>query len=301
MSRSRFATYVLPAIAVLALAAGAYSISRHRTATPLLEPATPPPASPTQAGSIGAVGLVESATQEIAIAAAVAGPVAAVRVVPGQEVHAGDVLFVIDDRQARADLAVQQANLDGMRARLGEAEALAADQSDQVGRAEHLARIAGNVAISARADVAAAAATVGSLQTTLDRMTVRAPLDGTVLQVNVRVGEYAPAEQIATALIVLGQLTPLHIRTDIDETDVPRFDPHADAWASPRGAADQRIKLTLAWVEPLVVPKTSLTGAGTERVDTRVLRVVYAFDPKQLSAYPGQQMDVFIALRPGGE
>jgi hypothetical protein len=34
-------------------------------------------------------------------------------------------------------------------------------------------------------------------------------------------------------------------------------------------------------------------------VDTRVLRVVYAFDPKELAAYPGQQMDVFVAL-PGG-
>jgi RND family efflux transporter MFP subunit len=316
MSRSRFATYGLPAIAILALAGGIVSISRQQVQHPLLEPATPPPSSPVIAGTIGAVGLVESASQEIGIPAAVAGPVAAVKVVPGQKVRAGDVLFVIDDRQNRADLAVQQANLDSARARLGEAEAAAADQADQVARAEHLSRIAGNTAISddtllrrrfaareadahvisARADVAAAQATVASSQTTLERMTVRAPIDGTVLQVNVRIGEYAPAEQLSTPLIVMGLLTPLHIRTDIDETDVPRFDPHADAWASPRGAADRRVKLTLAWVEPLVVPKVSLTGAGTERVDTRVLRVVYAFDPNELAAYPGQQMDVFVAL-----
>ena len=69
------------------------------------------------------------------------------------------------------------------------------------------------------------------------------------------------------------------------------------AWASPRGAADKRVALTLVRVDPLVVPKQSLTGAGTERVDTRVLRVVYAFDPAAMPAYPGQQMDVFIALR----
>ena len=48
--------------------------------------------------------------------------------------------------------------------------------------------------------------------------------------------------------------------------------------------------------EPLVVPRRSLTGDSTERVDTRVLRVIYAFDPKQMAAFPGQQMDLFIGL-----
>ncbi len=148
MSRSRFATYVLPAIAMVALAGGVGSITRHRVEQPLLEPATPPPTPTLQTGTIGAVGLVESASQEIGIPAAVGGPVALVGVVPGQNVRRGDVLFVIDDRQQRADLAVQQANLDSARARLGEAEAAAADQADQVARAEHLAAISRNVAIS---------------------------------------------------------------------------------------------------------------------------------------------------------
>jgi RND family efflux transporter MFP subunit len=319
MSRSRFNTYVLPGLALLALAGGVASIASHQTAHSLAEPATPPPTPPAaQAASIGAVGLVESASEEIGIAAAVSGPVTAVPVQPGQHVRAGDVLFAIDDRQARADLAVHRADLDSARARLAEAAAAQADLADQLARAERLSKISGGVSISedtllrrryasrtvdahvesARAEVASAEATVASAQVTLDRLTVRAPIDGTVLQVNVRVGEYAPAEPMATPLVIMGQLTPLHIRTDIDETDVPRFDPRAPAWASPRGAADRRTKLTLVRVDPLVVPKKSLTGAGTERVDTRVLRVVYAFDPRELAAYPGQQMDVFVALRP---
>ena len=52
--------------------------------------------------------------------------------------------------------------------------------------------------------------------------------------------------------------------------------------------------LQLAYVEPFVVPKKSLTGDSTERVDTRVLQALYQFNPKDLSAYVGQQMDVFI-------
>jgi len=228
----------------------------------------------------------------------------------------GDVLFSIDDRQARADLAVQMAALAAARARLAEAETVAADQAEQLARSERLKNIAGNTAISedtllrrrfaartaeahvlsARADVDSAAASAQSGAVTVERLAVRAPTAGTVLQVNVRAGEFAPAQILTTPLVIMGQLTPLHIRADIDESDVPRFNPKGEAWASPRGAADKRVKLTLVRVEPYVVPKTSLTGAGTERVDTRVLRVVYAFDPKDMPAYPGQQMDLFIGL-----
>lgn len=318
MSRSRFATYGLPALAALALGAGIATIASQHATPALIEPAVQPPSPPADApASIGAVGLVEAASEQIAIAAAVAGPVTEVRVQPGQSVKAGEVLFVQDDRQARADLVVQRAGLDSARAKLAEAEAAAADFADQLGRSERLYKMSPGVAISddailrrryaqrtadahvatARADVASAEATLASAEVTLARLTVRAPIDGTILQVNVRVGESAPSEPLATPLIVMGQTNPLHLRTDIDETDVPRFDPHARAWASPRGAADKRVALTLVRVDPLVVPKQSLTGAGTERVDTRVLRVVYAFDPAAMPAYPGQQMDVFIALR----
>jgi len=52
--------------------------------------------------------------------------------------------------------------------------------------------------------------------------------------------------------------------------------------------------LKLVWVEPYVVPKKSLTGDSTERVDTRVLQALYSFDRASLPAYVGQQMDVFI-------
>jgi HlyD family secretion protein len=42
------------------------------------------------------------------------------------------------------------------------------------------------------------------------------------------------------------------------------------------------------------VPKKSLTGDNTERVDTRVLQVIYALETKNRPIYVGQQMDVFV-------
>jgi hypothetical protein len=43
-----------------------------------------------------------------------------------------------------------------------------------------------------------------------------------------------------------------------------------------------------------VIPKKSLTGGSTERVDTRVLQVIYQFDPPNRPLYVGQQVDVYI-------
>ncbi len=128
----------------------------------------------------------------------------------------------------------------------------------------------------------------------LDLLTVRAPVDATVLQVNVRAGEFAQAGNVTPALMVLGNLTPLHVRVDIDEMDIGHFRPDAPAYASLRGQAETRARLSFVRVDPIVVPKKALSGAATERVDTRVLRVVYALPEGVLFAYSGQQVDVFI-------
>jgi hypothetical protein len=110
----------------------------------------------------------------------------------------------------------------------------------------------------------------------------------------VRPGEYvaAPSSQ---ALMVLGEVSDrVHVRVDIDEHDIPRFRKGAPARASLRGRPDLSYPLTFVRVEPYVIPKKSLTGDNTERVDTRVLQVIYALDVKGRPVYVGQQMDVFI-------
>ena len=150
----------------------------------------------------------------------------------------------------------------------------------------------------ARAAVEQARAQVDMIQTDLDRALVRAPVEGDVLQVNVRPGEYvgAPPSQ---ALVVLGNLRKLHVRVDIDEHDIHRFRTGAPARAALRGNPRVQFPLTFVRVEPYVIPKKSLTGDNTERVDTRVLQVIYCVDRAPASAtspelYVGMQVDVFL-------
>jgi multidrug resistance efflux pump len=145
----------------------------------------------------------------------------------------------------------------------------------------------------ASAAVDQAVAQIDQVKADLDRLSVRALVDGEVLQVNVRPGEFvaAPSSQ---ALIVLGNVDELHARVDIDEHDIPRFSPGSPAVAMLRGLPGKEFRLRFLRVEPFVVPKKSLTGDNTERVDTRVLQAIYAIESHDQPLYVGQQLDVFI-------
>ena len=92
----------------------------------------------------------------------------------------------------------------------------------------------------------------------------------------------------------LGDIHRLHVRVDIDENDIGRFRPNLRGVAKPRGTPGQEFPISFVRVEPYVIPKKSLTGANTERVDTRVLQVIYAVQTRGRPLFVGQQMDVFL-------
>jgi HlyD family secretion protein len=150
-----------------------------------------------------------------------------------------------------------------------------------------------------RAEVAQAKAAVLQTETEIARMHVRAPVDGEVLQVNVRPGEYVGVLQ-NKALMVLGDVQHLNLRVDIDEHDIFRFNPSASAYAFVRGNVQQKYPLTFDRIEPYVVPKKSLTGDASERVDSRVLQVIYKISSSEGGGrlFVGQQMDVYIDAAP---
>ena len=127
-----------------------------------------------------------------------------------------------------------------------------------------------------------------------DLLSIVAPKNGVILSVKIRVGEFVPAAVLSSPFITLGVIDPLHLRVDIDESEIPRFHPGARAFASLRGQPEIKVPIDYVRTEPLVIPKRSLTGTVSERVDTRVLQVIYSADPKTLNASVGQQIDVYI-------
>jgi multidrug efflux pump subunit AcrA (membrane-fusion protein) len=305
---------ILPIAALVGLVLATASIVRTQP-RPRTEPPPATPARSSFASTVAAVGLIESRSENISLAAHIPGVVETVYVTVGDEVAAGAPLVKLDTRALEATRASRQAALAAARAQVARAEAAATEARRLLAivegvsdtrsvSAELLARRQGEAATSAaelsaaQASVALAAAQLDETETDLARSVITAPIAGRVLQVRIRRGEYAAAGPGVAPWLVIGDVSTLHVRVDIDESEAWRLRPEAPAIAQVRGNAALQTRATFVRFEPLVVPKQSLTGASTERVDTRVLQAVYRLDDHALPLFVGQQMDVFIEAAP---
>jgi HlyD family secretion protein len=366
--RKTIGKYLIPVLAAGMLILAVIHVVKAQQ-TP---PKPPPPVEPARTpfgNTVAGAGITEARSLNIAVGTAIPGIVLDVYVpdpysgefvsgdpqkLIGKTVKKGDPLFLVDDRQLKAQLKSNQANVASaiaqleklkqqprpeevppIEAALAVAKANTALQSDVADRDRRLVvtqsvsqeeyrqhALAFQVAKQqelqaqmqldltkagawkydkdiAKAAVDAAKAQAEQTETDIRRALVRAPVDGVVLQVNLNPGEYVgtPPSQ---ALIVLGAIDHfVQVRVDVDEHDIPRFKKGAPARASLRGTPEIQYPLEFVRVEPYVVPKKSLTGDNTERVDTRVLQVIYNLDVKDRPIYVGQQMDVFIDVGEG--
>ena len=286
---------LLPFLALAGLTVGIYvAMSGSKTVTPAA-PVSEAPHSPYPEFVAGAA-IVEASTENISIGTNFPGIVSQLYVAVGSQVKAGDPLFLIDDRAAAAELALRQAAVKVAEAQLKDAadnlEFYEKIDKDSV-TAEDVTKRR-NTRLIAEAQLELARAQLKVASTEMERLTVRAPVGGQVLQLKVHPGEFAPTGVLATPLILLGATEPVHVRVDVDENDAWRIKSGAAATGFLRGNKNLKTAMRFVRFEPYVVPKKSLTGDSTERVDTRVLQVIYSFDRGSLPIYVGQQMDVFI-------
>jgi HlyD family secretion protein len=301
---------ILPIAAALGLVIAVIAALTGQSETPPPQPVAAP-AQPPFERYIGGAGMIEASTENINVGASLPGIAKKVRVKVGQKVKTGDILFEIDDREYSAELEVKQGNLIKAKAAVAEAQASLQDafsqydlvknitdnravSIDDVKKRQNAMLVAETRVAGAKAAVIGAEAEVNAVRTNLDRLLVRSPMDGEILQINIHPGEYVQAGGTATPLIRMGNLDTLHVRVDIDENDAWRFKPGTKAIAFIRGNRDLKADLTFVRVEPYITPKTSLTGSSTERVDTRVLQIIYSFHRGSLPAFVGQQVDVYI-------
>jgi HlyD family secretion protein len=293
------ARYLLPVLALLGIAGTLAAILADDRTPAIAGPAVTPAGSP-YSSYIAGTGIVEADTGNITIGSPVAGVVAELYVEVGDFVEAGRPLFKIDDREPKAQLVTARAQADAAAAELQRAqhqlsysEELTQRDSSAVS-AQALTDLRDQVAIAA-ANSKLAEAEIARLDMDIERYTVRAPVSGRVLQLDMRVGETIGGSE---TLLLFGDDRRLAVRVSIDESEAGRFEPGAAATAFVRGNSALLIPLVFRYVEPHVVPKTSLTGRSTERTDTRVLQVLYGFDSEPFPVYVGQQLDVFIEAAP---
>ena len=139
----------------------------------------------------------------------------------------------------------------------------------------------------------------------LGKYTLRAPRDGVVLSINTIVGNYASPQGAYDAytqgtgpVITLGSTpTQLNVRCYVDEILVPRLPlgPKVQAQMSIRGS-NVKLPMQFVRVQPFVSPKIELADQRQERVDVRVLPVIFTIArPTNINLFPGELVDVYIS------
>lgn len=303
--------YLLPFLAILGAIFGLFIVLWTQKEVPTPPILFPPPVSPYE-HSIAGAGIIEASSRNLAIGTPFNEIVAIVYVVEGDHVKPGDPLFQLDLRDFESQARAAEANLNLAIVNREDKEkqySFYKRLKDTRAVSEQIYQQAEYGFLESEENVKVAQANLEIAKTNIERSIILAPLEGEILQVNIHPGELAPvnpffaSQSTAQAfaqgsLILMGAVQPLQVRIDINEDDAWRYKQGSDATAFVRGNSRINFPLKFVRIEPYVIPKSSFTGQTTERVDTRVLQVLYNFDRGDLPVYAGQILDIFIESEP---
>jgi HlyD family secretion protein len=141
----------------------------------------------------------------------------------------------------------------------------------------------------ARSELAAAQAAV-------DKLTIRAPVAGTVLQVNARLGELA-SPQGTQPLILLGDVSALRVRAELDERDYGEIKIGQQALVRAAAFRGRDFAGKVAFIAPLVEPGRINARGQRNVTDVDVVEVLVELAEPDLLAV-GMKVDVYF--RPDG-
>ena len=298
---------VLPILAFLGALLGLFIVFWTQR-TPPSPPIFAYPPQPPYTLAIAGSGIIEASSENISIGTPFSEIVDQIFVIEGDYVKKGDPLFQLDLRNFIAQANVAKASL---KAALTDLENKALQFSfyenlkDKEAVSKELYEQYRYAYLGAIDSVDVAKNNLAVAETDIQRSIICAPIDGKILQVNIHVGELAsPILSSNTQnlwggssqgnLVVMGTVEPMQVRVDIDEDDAWHYTPGSAATAYVRGNSRIHFPLTFHLVEPYIIPKSSFTGEVTERVDTRVLQVLYTFEKRDLPVYVGQVLDIYI-------
>ena len=236
-----------------------------------------------------ATGTIE-AEKEVNVGAQVSGQIKRLHVVLGDEVRQGQLIAEIDSttqanalRNAEAQVALLQAQLQARRASLKQAQAVLARQqalyaADATSKAELDAAEAALAA--SEADVAVLQAQIRQASISMDTARVNlgytrilAPMDGVVTAVLVEEGRTVNAAQSAPTIIKLSKLDRVLIKAQISEADVVRVKPDMPVYFTILGEPQRRYEAKLRAIEP--VPESEQTDTKTATASSSTAAIYY--------------------------
>ncbi|MBP9791879.1 MAG: efflux RND transporter periplasmic adaptor subunit [Rickettsiales bacterium] len=288
----KFSNLILPIFAAGMLIFTFMSIINNKK-TPERTPEIMPPTTSFQ-NQVAGIGIVQPLTNIINVAPQIPGILVEFYVTENQELVLGTPLFTIDEAQTKAKIKhaaallntkkIQYADLKQHLDRFENIKDKRSISQDDLSRKRFAVQ-------KAKAEIDEATQGLELLNVELNKLTVKSPIDGRVLKINSRIGEYVSNNTIP---LVIGNLDKVLLKVIIDETDLHRVDTGAKAIAIMRGQPEKEWKLKFLSIEPLAIPKVQLSNNRNEKIDTRVIELLYEFESADINAVPGQQADVFI-------
>ena len=213
-----------------------------------------------------ATGVIE-ASSLVSVGAEVSGSIKTLNVALGDQVKAGDVIAEIDSLNQENAVKAAEAALANISAQGKIQEATLAQAKVTLERAEKLNPLklisdadyqtAQLVVTTTEAQVEAinaqiqqSALNVDSAKLNLSRTKIVAPIDGTVVSLEVEVGQTVNASNSSPTIVKLANLDNMVVKAEISEADVPRVAPGQKVYFTILGDPDTRIDATLRAIEP---------------------------------------------------
>jgi HlyD family secretion protein len=130
----------------------------------------------------------------------------------------------------------------------------------------------------------------------IEKMTIRAPMDATILQMNARPGELA-SPSTAPPLVLLGDVSALRVRAEVDERDMTKIKVGQSVLVRPAAFREREIAGTVSFIAPLVEAGRHNALGQRNMTDVDVAEVLVKLgEPGPLAV--GMKVDVYF--RPDG-
>lgn len=232
----------------------------------------------------------------VAIGAQATGRILSLKVKPGQQVKAGDVVALIDSTNQQNGLNKAQATLRQNEATrtqyLAEQELARQDLArnqmmigrNAVARAEYDKAVSALKSKEAQVANSEAAIAVSKIdvqiaETNLAYTRITAPVDGTILATVVQEGQTVNAEQSAPTIAILGQLDTMTVEADISEADITQVREGMPVYFTISGQSTKRYDAKLEKIEPapdsIVSDKSFTTTAATASSSATASAIYY--------------------------
>jgi len=295
-----FGKYFLISLALFGFIFSIYMII-YSSKKPKMAPIAFQPPKPPYKHFVAGVGIIEAASDNIEIGTPFSEVVDKVYACSGDCVKKNDPLYKLNTQTLEAHLQ-QLIKLKEVREKILEDQKMQFSfyqrlkDKNAVSESEYQKQYY-NLQI-AKKELDETIATINITKTNIERSTIRAPIDGVILDTYINSGENAQANPFQKPYLLLFGSEELSVKVFIDETDSWRVYKNAKATAYVRGNSSIKLPLEFIKIDSFIKPKYLLTGESKEKVDVRVLQVSYKLKKNSLPIYIGQLLDVYIEALP---